>query len=318
MKKSIIKSLCLFSGFIERCFINDKDEVKIHYELVDKDKRHIYEISEFDDVFEGVSKSGVDSSNGSSDSFIVMSHPREDYKLMMIADGKGYVADPDTKKVITSAEYVTSNFKNWFSSLSHNTLKEFNKSGFNGTLNKCLKRMNEKLRSIPGEHGTKMIMVIVGPENTLIANLGDLRCYLGKGFDLVQYNEEDSLLWREYREGYFCNKEEFRFNKKRYEDVSQFGVDKGRFVSSYIIDNSIYDRIYLFSRGVIDCVSEDRLTVFNSDTPVDRVVNAIIDEATNGVKEHITYYDGDSNNLEAVVHGKKDATACVYIKSKRN
>ena len=314
MNENIIKNLKLLNGFLDRILPSDEKENKRQvFDIVEENKRHIYEVSDKEEIFEGISKSGTDSKG--SDSFVVMTHPKDDsYKMMLIADGVGYVADSKSKKVKSTADYITGNLKKWFSSLDHGTLELFNTHEFNRTLKVCMRKMDAKLRGINGEHGAKMIMALIGPEQTIIANVGDLRCYLSSGYDIGQYNEEDSRLWHQYREGYFWNKDEFRFNVDRDKHVSKFGKDKHGFVSTYVVDNDIYDRIYLFSRGVVEGLSEDKLLMLNVDSPTDRVVRDIVDCASNGKKEYISFYEGDSKNLEPIVRGTKDSTACVYVK----
>lgn len=319
MNKEFIKNLQIFNSFLERIFPTNNQEDKIqHFEVIEDDKKHIYETGVEDVIFEGISRVGMDyDKSNCADSFVVMSHPKDSqYKFMMVVDGKGYVTDSQTKKVKTTADYIVDGFKKWFKNLDEETLTNFNASGFNKTLNNCMKKMHTKLQGIKGDHGTKMIMAVIGPEQTLIANLGDLRCYLEKDLNVVQYNEEDSLLWRQFREGYFWDKEEFRFRKAKTKEVAQFGKTNDSFTSTYVIDNSIYDRIYLFSRGVIECLSEDRMNIINSDMPAERVVDTIIAQATDGTKESMSFYEGNYKELEEVVHGSKNSTACVYMKRK--
>ena len=316
MNENIIKNLRLFNSFLDRILPSTDDNNKRQvFDIVEEDKRHIYEVSDKEEIFEGISKVGTDENRKNSDSFIVMTHPKDDsYKMMLIAEGIGYLVDGKSKKVKTTGDYITGNLKKWFSSLDRKTLELFNTYEFNRTLKHCMRKMDTKLRSVNGEHGAKMIMALIGPEQTIIANIGDLRCYLANGYDIGQYNEEDSRLWRQYREGYFWNKDELRFNVDRDKYVSLFGKDKEDFLSTYVIDNSIYDRIYLFSRGVIEGVSEDQLLLLNVDSPANRVVGDIIDNASDGRKEYISFYDGDCSYIEPVVRGAKDSTACVYVK----
>lgn len=316
MNDSIIKNLRLFNVFLER-ILSSGDSVNRRkvFDIVKEDKRHIYEISDKEEIFEGMSKTGSDVNSRNSDSFIVMTHPKDDrYKMMFIADGKGFISDSRGKKSKHVSDYITDNLKKWFSSLEHKTLDVFNSSEISRSMSTYLRKMDTKIRGIKGENGAKMIMALIGPEQTIIANIGDLRCYLSSGYDIGQYNEEDSMLWQHYREGYFWNKDEFRFNINRDKNVLKFGRDKDGFVSTYIVDNDLYDRIYLFSRGVVEGISEDRLLQINTDISTDRVVETIIDSASDGRKEYITYYDGDTRDIEPIVHGVKDSTACVYVK----
>jgi serine/threonine protein phosphatase PrpC len=316
MKNSVVKNLKIFNGFLESILPSNVEENKRQaFDIVKGDTRHMYVVSDKDELLEGLSKVGSDLNNNRTDGFVVMTHPEDDrYKMMLIVDGNGHVADNANKKINNTSDYIVSNFKKWFSSLNQGTLDLFSSIEFGKTLKVYLRKMDGKLKSLEGEHGAKMIMALIGPEQTLIANIGDLRCYLSKGYDFGQYNEEDSKLWSRYRAGYFWNKDEFRFNVDRDKGVLQFGKDKDGFVSTYVIDNDLYDSIYLFSRGVVEGLSEDRLLTINSDIPTERVVRTIVSDSSDGSKEYISYFDGDTCEIEPIVRGAKDTTACIYAK----
>ena len=316
MKNNVVKNLRIFNSFLERILPSNVEENKRQvFDVVKDDVRHMYVVSDREEVLEGMSKAGSDLDSKRTDGFVVMTHPEDErYKMMLIVDGKGCILDNKNKKINNTSDYIVGNFKKWFSALDHSTLNLFSSIEFNRTLKVYLRKMDGKIRSLKGEHGAKMIMALIGPKQTLIANIGDLRCYLSSGYDIGQYNEEDSKLWYRYREGYFWNKYEFRFSVDRDKNVLQFGKDKDGFMSTYVVDNDAYDSIYLFSRGVIEGLSEDRLLTINSDTPTNRVVDTIVSKASDGSKEYISYFDGDTCEVEPIIRGSKDTTACVYAK----
>ncbi len=313
-----IKCLKIGNSFLESISsASPKEDSVKRYELVDKKHRHVYEKEVgTDNVFEALTKYSTTSENG-KDSFVLKSHALDDnFKLMVVAEGKGFVDGENGIKRSTS-KCVTDEIIDWFDNLSMDTLERFDTAKFSKGLNKRMAKLHAKFKSLKGNHGVKAILALVGKDYTYLVNVGDLRCYIEKDGEIGQFNEEDSKLWRDYREGYFWDKEEFRFRKVKNRGVSKIGVNKPGFQSTYVIDNCSYDRIYLFSRGVIDCISEDKLFLINERVDASRVVEEIVKQSTDGKKEYMSYYEGDYRDLNSVVHGYKDATACVYVKQKK-
>lgn len=303
---------------------NTQSEEHQSYKIVDEKQRHIYEGNSHGEFIEAFTRYGNSSYDiNSFDSCEVLSHPKDDkFKFMIVAEGEGFIADPTTKKVISSSKFVTNQLSSLFYKLGVDELKTFNTINLSDKIDHCMKKINNKLTSSNGKNGTKVVMALIGPEYTYVANLGDLRCYIeDKNMNICQLNEEDSELWNNYRMGYFGDKEEIRYRYDRDKNVSKIGVvgknRKETFASTYLIKSESYSRIYLFSRGVIDCVSEENLAIINSDLPVERVVETIINLSTNGEKERIPSFESmSSKKYSEVLHGEKDASACVYVKHK--
>lgn len=309
----VIKGFKLGSTILD-CFKKEKKDDVERFELANSKIRHIYEKSSEDEL-EAKTKfgTGLNKSN-KYDSFIIKTHPgNKDYKLLVLTEGKGFVSCDD--KQIRASDFVALNIQDWFLSLKENDLESFHTDRFSDSISKCISNVDNVLRE-KKETGAKVIMALIGPEYTYVCNVGDLRCYIDDGYNFVQYNEEDSYLWNCYREGFFADKEEFRFSKKKDVSVGMLGLNKDNFVSSYIIRSDMYDRLFLFSRGVIDCISEGRMYDINLASTTSRgVVDAIISHSTNGHKEYMTNYQGDSSlDIAPVVHGEKDATTCCYVK----
>lgn len=312
----VIKGLKLGSKILE-CFKKDNKDKKERFELANHKIRHIYEKSS-DYELEAKTKFGT-SSNKSNiyDSFVIKTHPKNNqYKLMVLTEGKGFLSFGD--KQVRVSDFVALNIEDWFLKLTESDLDSFYADSLNKSLSKCISFVDVVLRD-EKENASKAIMALIGPEYTYVCNVGDLRCYIDDGYNFVQYNEEDSYLWDCYREGFFADKEEFRFSKKKELGVGMIGLNKDSFASSYIIRTDMYDRLFLFSRGVIDCLSEGKMYDINLSSSSSRgVVDAIISHSTNGHKEYMSYYNGDSSSdITPVIHGEKDATACCYVKVKK-
>lgn len=312
----VVRGLKLGSKILD-CFKKDNKEKKDRFELVNGKIRHIYEKSS-DYELEAKTKFGIGLNKSNVyDSFVIKTHPNNDqYKLLVLTEGKGFVSLDD--KQVRVSDFVALNIQDWFLKLTEHDLDSFYADYLRESLSKCISFVDTVLREKKG-NSSKAIMALIGPEYTYICNVGDLRCYIDDGYNFVQYNEEDSYLWDCYREGFFADKEEFRFSKKKDLGVGMIGLNKDSFASSYIIRSDMYDRLFLFSRGVIDCLSEGRMYDINLSSSNSRgVVDAIISHSTNGKKEYMSYYQGDSSSdIAPVIHGEKDATACCYVKVKK-
>ena len=302
-------------SIIYRCFDEEKINEVERFELVNKKIRHIYEKSSTV-LIEGKTKQGTESlSSNYYDSFIIKSHPLdEEYKLMVLTSGYGFV-DLDDKSKIKSSEFVANNLEKWFLNLGCDDLDLFKVDSFHSSLSNLIKNTSDVLYKL-GSNGVKAIMALIGPEYTYVCNVGDLRCYLDNGNNLFQFNEEDSYLWSCYRDGYFADKEEFRFSRMKDLDVGMLGVNRENFTSTYVTTTDSFERIFLFSRGVVDCLSEGKIyDIKECVSSSGRVVDALVSHSSNGKKEYMNNFEGEhSSEIIPVIHGQKDTTVCCYSK----
>ena len=153
MKNSVVKNLKIFNGFLESILPSNVEENKRQaFDIVKGDTRHMYVVSDKDELLEGLSKVGSDLNNNRTDGFVVMAHPEDDrYKMMLIVDGNGHVTDNANKKIDNTSDYIVSNFKKWFSSLNQDILDLFSSIEFGKTLKVYLRKMDGKLKSLEGE-----------------------------------------------------------------------------------------------------------------------------------------------------------------------
>ena len=320
LKNKIVKNLKFYHDFFNSARENAiKSPIK--RKRVNSDKStYALEKSGSGAFLKGYIMYGTDRDRESNDSFEIASHPMDsDYKFMVVAEGNGFVPGESASKMIPSAQYVVSRLKSCFDSLDAETLRNFNIERINDRFNSCLTNVDRNLKRAKGDNEAKMIMAVIGPEYTFVANVGNLRCYIGDGLNISQLNEEDSDIWKEYRMGYFA-KDEMRFTKSRDFNVCKLGdtkSDRKYMTTIYVISSDDFDRMYLFSRGVVNCVSEDRMVVINSTMPEEEIVEEIIKTATDGKREKLAVFPGEESSLfEEVKHGKKDATACMLVKKK--
>lgn len=310
MKKEFIKDLKIYMELFGDCFLRDrKTGIIKRYELIDKDQRHIYETKSKGKLMDGITRYGSGKrTNKKNDSFTMLTCPSDDgIKFMVVVEGEGVVKDSTEDRMISSADFVTKTLKSWFNTLSAGDIRKFDSETINKNVKIELDKISEKLKQAEGDNSTKIIMALVCDDITYVLNVGDLRCYLDNGEHLVQVNEEDSEMWENYRMGYLASKEELRAHVNEEYRVSKVGSNKEseKFViSSYLLSTDSYDRLYLFSRGVIDNISEDRIDIINSNSVDNDVVEKIVDVCANVSCAENTF-------------GDKDITACVYCKVKK-
>ena len=163
--------------------------------------------------------------------------------------------------------------------------------------------------------GTTLCMGYVLKDKTLIINIGDSRCYKYEDNHLEQVSEDDSEVFRLYRNG-----------SVKKSDLKYFGINNiiTRCVglrsdlckcSFYEIDNS-YDMLFFFSDGVTDLLSDEEIeeTIKQSDKPT--ILENIIDKAVNSTdkikipKELKKKFD----YLVEPFYGKDNASGIVLIK----
>lgn len=244
------------------------------------------------------------------DSVIAISHPEsESIKFLAVADGMGGYSNGEY-----ASSYTIERLKEWF---NNRTAFEFNNLNYlNTNLQELIQDINVSLhkesRKRLNEMGTTLTCAIVTNNKTLVLNIGDSRCYLMKDTNLKQITDDDSTVYEQYEAG-ILTKDDLRFHPRNNIVTQGLGIT---IVSpkTKIIDNDSYDKLLLFTDGVTDCLSDDRIKLIANTSRKEEILEKIIDEAVNieqAKPKNITLPEGFR---VYPTPGKDNATGAILIK----
>jgi len=225
------------------------------------------------------------------------------YLLLLVADGMGGMSYGEL------ASYTTAQtIKNWLDTEDKNSLKILNASNLEDVLNALIYLISI---NIPSYCGSTLNMSIIGPKETLIANVGDSRTYIIKDGKISLLTKDDSVVFREYNPKTTEERDKLRFHRKN--NVITNSINKNTFpkIKIITINNNDYDILCHLTDGVSDFLSESLIqTYIQSDNPAVMLVN----NSTKGTNIHSDYIDSEFRNI---IHpGEDNATAIVYTKKK--
>ncbi len=244
------------------------------------------------------------------DSVIAISHPEdESIKLLAVADGMGGYSNGEY-----ASSYTIERLKEWF---NNRKAFEFNNLNYlNTNLQELIQDINISLhkesRKRLNEMGTTLTCAIVTHNKTLILNIGDSRCYLMKDTNLKQITDDDSTVYEQYEAGRLT-KDDLRFHPRNNIVTQGLGISN---ISprTKIIDNDSYDKLLLFTDGVTDCLSDDKIKLIANTYKKEEILEKIIDEAVN-VEQAIPKDLSIPYNFRAQpTPGKDNATGAILIK----
>ena len=243
------------------------------------------------------------------------SHPKDnDLKIFVVADGTS-----DSIYGAQAAQYLTEELLQWFRGLeiAYINTPQTLKSIFWGKM----RDINKSLLEMYGGNGsTTLVCAIVGKNETMIANSGDSRGYIIQNGILKQLTA-DHLVWFKYNNPDSIDKDDIRFMKgNSYISRCIGGNIRDFHPDALVIDNSDYDSLLLFTDGITDIVSDERIKfIYDHNLPSD-VLLEIVNEAINSTPELISdeakkrfekrqYMINDTTNP-----GKDNATMLLYKK----
>ena len=244
------------------------------------------------------------------DSVIAISHPIDSsIKLLAVADGMGGYSNGEY-----ASSYTIERLKTWF---NNRKAFEFNNLNYlNANLQELIQDINISLhkesRKRLNEMGTTLTCAIVTHNKTLILNIGDSRCYLMKDTNLKQITDDDSTVYEQYEAGKLT-KDDLRFHPRNNIVTQGLGIS---YVSprTKIIDNETYDKLLLFTDGVTDCLSDEKIKLIANTSKKEKILEKIIDEAVN-VEQAIPKDLSIPYNFRAQpTPGKDNATGAILIK----
>lgn len=253
----------------------------------------------------------------------IMTYPgNDDIAMLIMADGK----DDSENGRVASSELVHT-LSEWFLS------RTMSESYINipvlleGKLLGELRNLNRRLYEDEAVGDVSFALAIIGKEYTLIANVGNVRCYSMNDSD-IDLRTTDNLAWYLYNDQNLINSDEVKYlagkdyvsrtigkedNSKRYFEP---------FIS--IINNKDYDSLLLTTHGVNDVLDSDELFQFVKENNIDdALLNIINDSIFSAPKQNpsdlmLRFKNKENMLIEKTVPGDSNASAIVYKKKKNS
>lgn len=249
------------------------------------------------------------------DSTIILTHPEnQEFKFLAVSDGMGGVEYGDK-----ASTYTIQKITEWFNSLPVDFYYYPNE--LQAEFNKRIAEISEEVYHLFNadfnriKAGATFVGAIVTSEKTVVSSVGDSRAYVTRGPSLDLITRDESAIWPPGYNPENMSKEqldEMRFNRKNNMITRCIGQERTGIIQSHILDNASYDRLMLFSDGVTDLLSTDRIRFLALNTPAEQLTSQLVNEAL--------LYDavrlrGESEEYAAkVAAGKDNATAAAYIR----
>ena len=250
------------------------------------------------------------------DAVLIMVHPANpDFKLMVVSDGMGGIENGE----YASSETVK-RISQWFSSLDpvyYNFPNELHKL-FNAEIARISREIyqekNHGLETLVS--GATFVGAIITGEQTLISSVGDSRAYALMGKRLELLTSDESFAWMKYKATgrrptpQEIDDDRFLFNNNVItHNIGDYDIEP---IQSIIITNNAYDRLLLFSDGVTDLLTQERLAVLSRGHDLSTITRYIVEEA---LSQNAVRANGpDEYHREVVRAGKDNATAAMYAR----
>ena len=253
------------------------------------------------------------------DAVLIMEHPKNpNFKIMAVSDGMGG---------LLNGEYASSEtirrISQWFESIPEESYyypqelqKEFNKK-----IREISKQIyfeknateddEEKLVS-----GATLVAAIITEKDTIVSSVGDSRAYTLTGKNLQLLTCDESQVWFKYqannRRPTPQELDDDRFLTYNNVITRNIGSEELATIQTYMLPNSSYDRLLLFSDGVTDLLTQERLAVLSSGHDLSTITKYIVEEAI--TCDAIRKNGGDEYHRASIAHGKDNATAAMYAR----
>lgn len=244
------------------------------------------------------------------DCTITKLHPHnKKIKLLAVADGMGGFDKGEfaSKFVIKALEqwFINENIKTFDSSILLSKKLHIAITDINNFL-----YLHEYNKS---KCGTTLTCAIVTEKNTIVANIGDSRAYILSNNEIKQITKDDSVVWNYYEHGEL-NKDELRFHIQNNVITKCIGHIYNVKPSIIKIDNNNYTGLLLFTDGVTDCLSDDKIKFIvdkhnNKDIAKKIIKEAVYKKQNNIIPKGIEFHD--------IKNGKDNASVALYIKSEQ-
>ena len=237
-------------------------------------------------------------------------HPKnENFKLLAVSDGMGGLTKGED-----ISRFIIYQLTEWFEKLSPDVFAY--PDSLANILDIKIRKINDaiyerynSLNSMP-RGGATLTCAIVADGSTIIANVGDSRCYIEKNryVDLVTNDESPYAPQITDSEEDKGKLDDYRFDPKNVYVNNYMGIKELKRVQLHVIPNT-YDKLILMTDGITDILSYDTIKFITNNTPLHLVAKALVNEALNNSVYRVKQKDEDYNR--SVQAGKGNATAAV-------
>ena len=242
------------------------------------------------------------------DSVLITSHYNvPNVELLLVADGMGGLKNGSMASRIAAIETWK-----WFQSL-HQEL--FDIEHLKDATFSYIETIDELIRIKCKEGGTTFAGAFILKNKVLIANVGDSRVYIYDSGNLSQVTVDQSITQELFDNETIACKDNMRFHKKNNLILSRLGCEKKMLKLDFFeLDISEFEQLFLFTDGVTDCISDNRLQSIISEGIHDKVCENIINE--------VMLVDSFSYKLDPDIYynkisAGKDNASIIYKKNRR-
>ena len=135
-----------------------------------------------------------------------------------------------------------------------------------------------------------------------------------KDTNIEQITDDDTKLYKSYKEGRLT-KDDLRVHPFRNIIEEGLGLSHKLWKAKpRVFDNDKYDKLLLFTNGVTDCLSDERIKLIANTSKKEKILEKIIDEAVNVEQEEPKNITLPEDFRVYPTPGKDNATGAILIK----
>ena len=245
------------------------------------------------------------------DSVTAISHPKDNsIKLLAVADGMGGHGYNNGKE---ASSYTIEELEKWFNKLSYEEIS--NSFSLQFGLYKAIEKINKDLWNRKEEIETTLTCAVVTHDKTIVISIGDSRCYIMKDTYIEQVTNDDTKIYEDYMNG-IISKNDLRFYQY---NVLEESLGLRNKLSSWkikprVFDNDRYDKLLLFTDGVTDCLSDEKIKLIAHTEEKEKILEKIVDEAVNVEQEIPKDLSISKSSRTYPIPGQDNVTGAILIK----
>lgn len=255
-----------------------------------------------DDILQTVSHVGFGHKNCNEDASIVLNHPKiDDLKLMVVADGVGGSCHGEI-----AAQSFCRYMGDWFKHI------DVDEANFLPHMIKVADRLIYSDNKRAGiQSSTVASVVLITPENTHIATVGDTRVYIIKDEKLKRIERPETFYEKALITGDFLGVDVERA-KMMPEGYIGHGMPELCNPDDLVIDND-YDGILAITDGVYKQLSDEQLEKIILNCDLSEVVSYMVNLAAGSKLENDKYTD---LNIDVSMKSNDNVTVAAFFSGK--